>query len=180
MAKIETVLSDAQVKIAEALFAAPYAVTLGKREGNPTVIDLPLADMPVNAWLKIVRYGAQRTFNDAVGGADTVLADKVAAVNAMVADYVKGDVGRKVAAGVDAVTAEIRTILRGMVKAQVGAEKWKSDWADADDLGERLDAVFAKQPEAAQATLRETAETNIAERAARKAKLAGLGATIAL
>lgn len=180
MAKLETTLSAAQVKIAEALFAHTYAVTLGKRNGEPTSIAIPLADMPANAVLKIMAYGAQRTFNDAVGGSDKTLDAKVTEARELIARYVAGDIGRRAAEGVDALTAEIRKIMKAMVKAKVGAEAWKNEWAEADDLDERIDAVFAKQAEAFRKDTEAAAQAAIDERNARRAKLSGMGAGVEL
>lgn len=176
MAKIETTLSAAQVAIAEALFNGSYAVNIGKRSGDAINIPLPLADMPANAWLKIVNYGAQRTFNDAVGGSDTDTAAKADKVREMIEQYLAGDIGRRAATGVDAVTSAIRSIMRQLWKAQ--DKDGYNAAKDEDDLDERLDAIFAAQPEAAQAAIRAQAERDVAARAERAKGVASL--TIAI
>lgn len=178
MAKIETNLSAAQVRIAEALFGGTYAVTLGKREGTPTSIPVPVADMPENAVLAMFTYGVQRKFNDAVGGADTALADKVTAARQMVADYLEGKVQKARGSGeaVDPVTAAIRVILRSDYKAAWIAENGKDGWKarDEEEIVDGIDALFAAQPDEVKAQITELANAKIAaDEAARKAK-AGL------
>lgn len=175
MAKIETTLSDAQVRIAEALFALKPVVTVGKRAGNPVSTEIPLATFPEAAWLKIVSYGAQRTFNDAIGGSDTDQADKVKQVRAMIADYAKGIVGRQAAEGVDAVTAGIRNVMKAKLKANLKGDKLaKFEAMEGKELGETLDKAFAAQGEAFQTKVRETVEARIKQRAAEKAALSAI------
>lgn len=177
MAKIETKLTDAQVRIAEALFALKPVVTIGKRAGNPISTEIPLADFPEAAWLKIMTYGAQRTFNDAVGGSDTDQKEKVATVRKMIDDFKKGIVGRAASEGVDAVTAGIRAVIKSKLKAGLPKEKWeKFDALEAKEQNVKLDEYFAKQSADFQAKVRGTVETKLAQRAAEKQALANLSA----
>lgn len=177
MAKIETSLTAEQVKIAEALFGATYAVSIGKRSGESVHIPLPLADMPAAAWLKIMSYGAQRTFNDAVGGSDKTAEDKVAKIKEMIDAYLAGDIGRRASASVDPVTAAIRSIIRQLWKAQ-DADGYKAA-KDEDDIDDRLDAIFAGQPEDAQAAIRKRAEADVAARAERAKGISSLTIAVA-
>lgn len=180
MAKIETILTDAQVRIAEALFGGSYGVRIGKRSGDPVHVPVPVAEMPEAAIVKMFAYGVQRTFNDAVGGADTDTEAKAAKVREMVADYREGNIGRRAAEGVDPLTAAIRAIIRPLVKEAMKAEDWEALADDAAELGKALDQVFADQDDATQARITESAKAKLAAaEAARKAK-AGLSVTVKL
>ena len=175
MAKIETKLTDAQVKIAEALFAMKPVVTIGKRAGTPQSTEIPLGEFPEAAILKIMAYGAQRVFNDAVGGSDTDQAAKVATVRKMIDDFKKGIVGRAASEGVDAVTAGIRAVIKSKLKAGLPKEKWaKFEALDAKAQNTKLDEYIAKQGEEFQTKVRTTVETKLAQRAAEKQALANL------
>jgi hypothetical protein len=173
MSKIETTLSAEQVAIAEALFAASYQVTLGKRAGDAQSRVIPLADFPLASWQSIVNYGVQRRFNDATGGSDKSTADKMAQVDEMIAAFKAGEVGRARAAGVDALTSEIRVILRQSVKAEMGAEAYKVA-SNVDDFDESLDAMFAEQTDEVRAQITELAKAEVARKAAKKAAMGGL------
>lgn len=182
MAKPETTLNARQVKIAEALFAGSYGVTLGKREGNPTFVPVPVADMPEAAIIAMFTYGVQRKFNDAVGGADTKLDDKVASAQQMVADYLEGKVTKPRGTGesVDPMTAEIRLILRpdvkaGWIKAN-NAEAWKA--LGEDEIAAMLDDTFAEQDDATRAAIEAVAKNNLAAKAAMRDSKKGLKITL--
>lgn len=178
MAKLETNLSAAQLATAEALFAGTYSVTLGKREGTPTTIPVPVADMPANAILAMFGYGVQRKFNDAVGGSDQTLDDKVKAARDMIAAFVKGEVARARGTGesIDPIDAEIRVIIRPEYKKAWVATNDPKGWKalSEDDIVAGIDALFADQDDATQAAIRELATANVktkADMAAAKAKL---------
>ena len=182
MSKIETTLSAAQVAIAEALFAGTYGVTLGKREGNPTFIPVPVADMPENAIIAMFAYGVQRKFNDSVGGADTALADKVIAARAMVDDFLAGKVTkpRGSSEAVDPMVAEIRLILRpdvkaGWIKAN-SADGWKA--LGEDEIAAMLDETFAEQDDDTKAAIEAVAKNNLAAKAAMRDSKKGLKITL--
>ncbi len=182
MPKLETKLTAAQIAIAEALFGGTYVTTLGKREGTPTSIPVPVADMPANAVLALFSYGVQRKFNDAVGGADVALADKVTAARQMVADFLEGKVAKVRGSGesVDPLTAAIRTVLRADYKSAWCEQNDKAGWKsrDEDEIVAGIDALFEQQDDATKDAIRAAAQESIdaAERA-RKAK-AGLGALL--
>jgi hypothetical protein len=175
MTKIETALTEAQARIAETLFAATYAVTLGKREGNPTTLPIPMADMPASAWHAIVSYGAQRKFNDAVGGSDVDLATKIASAQAMIGDFIAGRVGRQTAVSTSPLEVAIRNVLRGLLVAKMDATQ-KAAWTalEAADRNKQLDARFAGLPEATQAKITAKARADIAEAAKRAAEAKAL------
>jgi len=181
MAKIETNLADAQIKIAEALFALKPVVTIGKRAGNPISTEIPLGDFPEAAWLKIMTYGAQRTFNDSVGGADIDQETKVANVREMIENFKQGIVGRVAAEGVDPVTAGVRTIMRAKVKKAVDEKTWaKFEALDAKDQNAKLDEQFAKQTDAFRAKVTDTVKTKLAAKQAEKQAMASLSVDLDL
>lgn len=173
MAKIETTLTEAQARIAEAIFGGNYAVTVGKRSGNGVSRAIPLADMPANAVLAIVNYGVQRKFNDAIGGSDTTQEEKLATVDKMIEAYLAGDVGRARAEGVTPMQAEIRIILRKLVKDQMGAEAYKTA-SNADDFNETLDAIFAEQSDEDRAAIEAAAREALEAKAKAKQATSGL------
>lgn len=173
MAKIETTLTDAQVKIAEAIFNDSYAVTIGKRSGDTISRAVPLADFPLVSIRSIVNYGVQRRFNDAVGGKDKSQADKVAIVDKMLAAFAAGDVGRARAAGVDALTAEIRILMRQLVKGEMGAEAYKVA-SNEDDFDDTLDALFADQSDDDKEAITALAQAEVDRKAAKKVAVGGL------
>lgn len=147
-----------------------FGVTIGKREGAPTFIPVPMADMPLNALQAMFTYGVQRKFNDAVGGADVALADKVKAAGEMVAAFTRGEVAKARGTGesVDPVTAEIRSLVRPEVKAGWIKENDAAGWKAMDeaDIVAMCDATFAEQDDETQAAIREVAESNVAAKAA--------------
>jgi len=171
MAKIETNLTAAQIAIAEALFADNYAVTTGKRDGNPISRTIPMAEFPIASWRKIVAYGVQRTFNDATGGSDKTQDDKLKTIGEMIEAFKRGDVGRKPRESADPVTNAIRAIMRKLVKGQLAKEAYKA-LSESDEFEEKIDGLLASQPEEVQAAIRAQAEAEV--EAARK-RAAGLG-----
>lgn len=181
MIKVETNLNANQIKIAEALFASTYAVTIGKRAGNPTSVAIPMADFPLTAWQKIVSYGAQRTFNDAIGGSDTDHAAKLKNAREMIEQFKQGIVGRVSAESVDPVTAAIRTIMRGKVKNAYDEVKWAAfTGLEPTEQNAKLDAIFDKQAEVAQKAIREVAEERVRVAMAQKAALGGMAIDVNL
>lgn len=172
MAKIETKLSAAQVAIAEALFGGTYAVTLGKKAGTPTSVPVPVAGMPEAAIVKMFAYGVQRTFNDANGGSDTSLDEKVAGVKEMIADFLEGKVARSRASGeaVDPLVAEIRVLLRSDYKDAWTEENGKDGWKarEEDDIVAGIDALFESQDDETKAAITALAQESL-DAKARKA-----------
>jgi len=176
-------LTKEQTAIAEAIFAASYGVSIGKRAGEPTHVPVDMASMPQNAWLKIVSYGVQRTFNDMIGGSDTDVATKVAQTRDNVAEYLKGNVGRQAASRATPLEVAIRNIMRKLVTAKMDKEAKKAwDALEADERNAQLDALFAKQAEPVKAKLTKQAQKDVeeAQRRAEEAKALGTEVTLDL
>lgn len=177
MAKIESTLTAGQARIAEALFNREYHVTLGRRAGTPTTRAVPIADMPENAILKMFVYGVQRTFNDAVGGKDTMLDDKVKAVEDMIANFLKGQVGRVPTDGGDPFENECLAVARAYAKKGTAKEAWVEFEKKSDDDQEA--AIRAIYENAAYKSAIETEATaNIAARQAKRDAKAALAGTL--
>lgn len=124
-----------------------YNVTLGKRDGDTRVIAVDWSKLPEAAREKIIAYGVQRTFNDAVGGSDLTIDDKVKAVEKMLEAYYAGDIGRKRAEGVSAETAIARSLIRAAIKAKYGAKspQWAAFTGLSDDAqAAKLDALYVE------------------------------------
>ena len=113
---------------------ATYNVTLGKRSGETKVIAVDWEKMPDTAKEKIIAYGVQRVFNDMVGGSDSTLEDKVKDVEAAVARFYAGDIGRKAAEGVSAEVSIGRSLVRQALKAKYGAKS--PEWATFTGLSD--------------------------------------------
>lgn len=161
-----------------------FAVTIGKREGNPVSIPVPVADMPANALFAMFAYGVQRKFNDAVGGSDKSVDDKVKAAREMIEAFTRGEVAKARGTGesVDPVTAEIRTMLRSDVKAAWikanSAEGWKA--LEEDAIVAMLDAAFAEQDDETRAAIESVAKANLEAKAAIKNATKGLTGKLTL
>jgi hypothetical protein len=170
MAKIETSLNDAQVRIAEALFGTAYAVTLGKRDGAATAVPVPMADMPQAVWEYIVRYGVQRTYNDKVGGSDTTTEEKVAQVREQIEAHKRGEV-RKVREGGGAMS-EAQKALYAALKDALDTESRKAiNKLEEKDQHAQLDALHESLNDAQKAAIAKLADAKIqAWETARKAK----------
>lgn len=110
--------------LGEAIMAATFSTTIAKTK----TFELPMADFPINAILTMLAHGAQRKFNDAVGGADKSAETKVEMAAAMIAEYKDGVVSkrREAAAGVTVEVAAGRKIMRGLVPQILNAEQVKT------------------------------------------------------
>lgn len=152
-----------------------YTVTLGKKsEGEKKILQVDWERLPAIAKEKIIAYGVQRTFNDACGGAEHTIEDKVSIVEEMIADYYAGEIGRKRAEAVPTELAVQRQLVRAAVKVRLGGKHptWKDflGLSDADQVA-KLDAWAAKFP--AEELAKEVA-AEIARRAAKpKLKMTG-------
>lgn len=138
--------------------------TLGKRAGEPVTIGCHVADLPANAVEKIFRYGFQRIFNDAVGGAGTSTEDKVKAAKDMLERFKRGEVGRTPAEIVDEVTAEARKIMNVRLynKARTVYDKVKNI-ENKKARNAALDKLITANPD-----VMKSAEKVVATRAAEK------------
>lgn len=83
----------------EALATRKMTTTVGARSGDGQAIEWSPANMPAEALMRIFEYGAQRIFNDRVGGSDSTVAEKAEAVRAMVDAFKRGEVRRTGGAG---------------------------------------------------------------------------------
>lgn len=83
----------------KALEGRKMTTTIGARSGDGQSIDWIASDMPAEALLRIFEYGAQRIFNDRVGGSDSTVEAKVEAARGMIEAFKRGEVRRTAGAG---------------------------------------------------------------------------------
>lgn len=122
---------------------------------------------------------AFQNLQDAYAGADSA-ADAQARFAKKLDRLMKGEIGvREAGDGASAETKAIRGVIGDMLRA---AKQWKEVMGDKDEDARAavLDAIFAKQPEAKQATIRATAQERMAEAAARKAQAKELASGLSL
>lgn len=154
-----------------------FAITLGKRGEEKSFVQFNWADMPANAIVAMLEYGAQRTFNDKVGGSDKTLADKIRVTQENVDRYKQGIVRKPRA---QTASEEVWVpILRELIRDNLSDAKRKEYKAlDAEKRNEWLDAIFDDMSEEMQenyeTAAREQHEEREAEKAAKRAKLAKL------
>lgn len=142
--------------------------TIARRDGGAT-IQMRLGDFPANAIERMLRYGAQRIFNDPFGGKDTTAEEKLAGAKEMIARFKLGQVGRTTHAGADPLTNECRKIVRAYIRTN-DTDAYKRLKAMDDDARDvKLDDITAKN-----AWVGEKAKKDIATRAAEAKKNAGL------
>lgn len=105
--------------------------------------------LPANAQEKIIAYGVQRIFNDMVGGSERfpTIEDKVKHVEAQIARFMAGDIGRAASASVSNETAIGRSLIKAGLKAKYGAKS--PEWAaftglSDDEQDAKLDALLDK------------------------------------
>lgn len=144
VAKITMEMKMTNEELGAAIRALVCETTIAKTK----TLSIPLADMPFAAIEAFVRYGVQRKFNDAVGGAtrgDEVYTPsmKVADAEAMLEDYRKGVVSKRREGGAS-VPDEVRIgrkVLRGQLSADV---RKKLSALSADEQAAKLDAALEK------------------------------------
>lgn len=122
-----------------------YTTTIAKTETR----SIDWEKLPMNAKEKIIAYGVQRIFNDMVGGSERfpTIEDKMAHVDAQIARFMAGDIGRAQSASVPTATVIARQLVRAALKAQLGAKspQWaKFTGLDDDAQAAKLDEVFEK------------------------------------
>lgn len=120
--------------------------TIAGRDPAGATLQFTVGDMPQAAIEKMLRYGAQRIFNDAVGGKDTAATDKVAAARDMIERFKRGEIGRQVAAGVDAVTKLARRKAKAALKIVDPDGAKRLNAKDKAEQAETLDAILAANP----------------------------------
>lgn len=152
-----------------------YAVTLGKRDGNPTSVAIPVTEFPANVLAAIFAYGVQRKFNDSVGGSDKTIDDKVKGVNDLIEQFKAGEVraARTGGESVDPFTAAVRAVMRPLYKAAWtkahGSDGWKA--LEEADIVAAIDKLYAAQSPEGKAKIDAAANGRIeADRIAREAK----------
>lgn len=162
--------------LGEAVLAAAFPTTIAKTE----TLNVAMADMPINSILELLRYGAQRKFNDAIGGSDKSPGDKVAMAKSMLEDFKTGVIGkRRESASVDARTTIARQIMFAWVRPKLSKEqkakikameadarvKWLDDMIarnkDTFDMDAKVDAELARRAEEAKALASMDIEINL-------------------
>lgn len=141
------------------------------------------AKLPANAQEKIIAYGVQRIFNDMVGGSERfpTVEDKVKHVEAQIARFMAGDIGRAASASVSNETAIGRSLIKAGLKAKYGAKS--PEWAAFTGLSDveqeaKLDALLEKNKAKLQPQIDAEVKRR-AELAAKRAKQSeGLDLTI--
>lgn len=118
-----------------------FTTTIAKQK----TFEVDVTKLPANALEKIIAYGVQRTFNDAVGGSDKTPETKIEMVEKLIADYMKGEIGRQPGQSVDPLTKEMRSIARAEYrKALTNAGKKYSEFTSkpADEQNAKLDEII--------------------------------------
>lgn len=161
-------------ELGEAILNATFSTTIAKTK----TFELKMEDFPINAILAMLSHGAQRKFNDAVGGKEREGKEytaemKVADAEALIEDFKKGVVTkRREGGGTDIRTSVARSIMRSLVPNLLGKDDVKKFRdLDAAEQNAKLDAWVAANAEA----LAPQIDAEIARRAKeaeKKAKLA--------
>lgn len=135
-------------------------------------------ELPAQSVEHLLTFALQ-TLQDAYAGADNA-DEAVGAFNGKLDRLIAGTLGtRSGGGGVDEFTVVMRQVVRGAVKAKLGAKS--PEWSDftglSDDAqNERLAAIYAKNEKAFKPVI----EAKIAERAAERERKASLKVDIAL
>lgn len=155
-------------ELGAAVRAAVFSTTIAKTR----TFELKMAEFPINALLTLLAHGAQRKFNDAVGGADKTAETKVEMAEAMIAEYREGVVSkRRESTAADPRTTIARKIMRGLVPSLLDATQLKTFRAlEKDVQTEKLDGWIAANADAINPLVDEEIARMEAERK-RKAKL---------
>lgn len=149
-------------------------------------VSLDLSKLTPDIIARLVVHGATQKVADAAAGAKKLAQENLGAnasddeVNELAADIGKSlmqkvvdnllagnwGVERGTSAAVDPIVAEIRTLLRGKIKAKMAAEKWKA--LSLDERNDLADSIFAKLPEEKRAEIESAAKSEIARKKAAK------------
>jgi hypothetical protein len=168
-------------ELGEAILAATFSTTIAKTK----TFELKMADFPVNAILAMLAHGAQRKFNDAVGGKERngeeyTAEMKVADAAALIEDFKKGVVSkRREGGGTDVRTSIARSVMRSLVPNLLSKDDVKKFRAmEAAEQNTKLDGWIAANAKAIEPMI----DAEIVRRekeAEKKAKLAtGLAVTL--
>lgn len=167
-------------ELGEAILAAAFTTTIAKER----TFELKMADFPVNAILAMLSHGAQRKFNDAVGGKERngeeyTAAMKIADAEALIEDFKKGVVTKRREASGDPRVAIARSVMRSLLPNLLSKADLKTFRdKEAEDQNTLLDGWIKANAEHVDPMV----DQEIARRkteAERKAKLAtGLAVTL--
>lgn len=133
--------------LGKAILATGFSTTIAKTE----TFALNMADFPVEAIVEFIRYGAQRKFNDAIGGADKTAKEKVDAAKLMIQEFKDGKLGKRREGGGGATveTLAARKVMRAIVKGKMSAADYAAfGKLDPADQLAKLDAWVAKNADA--------------------------------
>lgn len=150
-------------EFAKALAGRTMTVVIGARSGDGQSVEWKVDDMPAEALMRVFEYGAQRIFNDRVGGSDTTVAQKREAVEAMIEAFKRGEVRRVATGGMSQDDKDLIAAVRGMLPAD------KRKAFSAKDKDEQL-AIAAKIRDASEANAQAIAKAIDVMRKQRAAK----------
>lgn len=158
--------------LGQAILDATFSTTIAKTE----TFQLAMKDFPIEAILSLLAHGAQRKFNDAVGGADKDAKTKVGLAKAMIEDFKNGKLAkRREVTPVDAWGAMARKFLRSKLTDFLSTEQVKAFRAkDAAEQTKLLDGWAEANRDAIDAPVKEMI------RIAAETKAAGDGLAIKL
>jgi hypothetical protein len=139
-----------------------------------------MAEWHPESVLRVFEYGAQRFVNDRVGGSDSDTATKVAEAQAIMDKIKSGDWARSRGESVAPEVEIRRTMIATLVKAQVGKDAWNAEWKDREDFEERIDEVYANQPDDKRAAIDTAVAEELARRAEKAKSLAALKSGLSL
>lgn len=135
-------------------------------------------ELPAQSVEHLLTFALQ-TLQDAYAGADNA-DEAIGAFNGKLDRLIAGTLGtRSGGGGVDEFTTVMRQVVRGAVKAKLGAKS--PEWAEFTglsdaDQNERLAAIYAKN----EAKMKPVVDAKVAERAAERERKASLKVDIAL
>ena len=125
------------------------STTINRRDDeHKTTFDIPIEHFPLVALERFIVYGAQRVFNDAIGGSDKSPESKIETVGRMIDEYQAGTISKKRASSAPTTNLQTvarqlaRTALRTVYAADSGLD-FKS-FTDLDRLAqnEKLDKII--------------------------------------
>lgn len=140
--------------IAEFMRALVGSTTIAKQDKeHAKTFAIAFAEFPLNAIESMALHGAQRKFNDKVGGSDIKAEDKVKGAESMIEAYKRGEVETPRGTGAPKATkAETlaRTFARKAWFAKYGkdeskVEEWKA--LDAKERNAKCDEIVANNPQ---------------------------------
>lgn len=124
--------------LGQAIIDATFSTTIAKTK----TFDLAMKDFTVEGILALLAHGAQRKFNDAVGGADKDATTKVQLAEAMITEWKEGKLAKRSASAPVTDWAKMaRKVLREQLGNALSADDLKKFRAmDAAEQNKKLDA----------------------------------------